>query len=177
VVIEVISATEPDWSREAKRFFEWAPSRSLLASIRSYQRHAGCGGPWHRLVRGFATLRHRFWSVVTATDIPVNARIGGGLMIPHPNGIVIHPEVTVGPNCFILQQVTLGLGRGGLPTIGGDVNIGAGAKVLGGISVGDHAVIGAMAVVTHDVPERALMMGIPARVVRQAAPGEPMWKE
>ena len=59
--------------------------------------------------------------------------------------------------------MTLGFGRGGLPTIGGDVNIGAGAKILGGLHVGDHAVVAAMAVVTRDVPERALMMGIPAQ--------------
>lgn len=170
------STTEPDWSREAKRLFEWAPSRSLIAAIRSYQRHSS-PGPISILLRKWAVLRYRFWSVVTAADVPINTRIGGGLMMPHPNGIVIHPEVTIGPNCFILQQVTLGLGRGGVPSIGADVNIGAGAKVLGGIQVGDHAVIAAMAVVTHNVPERAMMMGIPAKMVRQAAPGESMWDE
>lgn len=168
------SALEPDWSREAKRFFEWAPSRSLLAAIRSYQRHAA-GGPICWLSRKWAVLRHRFWSVVTASDIPINTEIGGGLMLPHPNGVVIHAGVVIGPNCLILQQVTLGLGRGGLPAIGGNVNIGAGAKVLGRLHVGDHAVIGAMAVVTHDVAERALVMGIPAREVRRAPPGKSVY--
>lgn len=161
---------EADWSREAKRFFEWAPPRSLLAAIRSYQRHPG-RNIFSALLRKGAVLRHRFWSVVTGADIPINCRLGGGLLIPHPNGIVIHPDATVGPNCLILQQVTLGHGRGGVPTIGAGVDIGAGAKVLGGVRVGDYAAIAAMAVVTRDVPGRSLVMGIPARVVRQAEPG------
>lgn len=172
---KVISAPEPDWSREEKEFFEWAPSRSLLAAIRSYQRHLS-GGPLSSLCRKWAVLRHRFWSVVTASDIPINTQMAGGMMLPHPNGIVIHAGVVVGPNCLILQQVTLGLGRGGLPVIGGNVNIGAGAKVLGDVRVGDHAVIAAMAVVTHDVPESTLVMGIPAREVRRAPLGTSIYE-
>jgi serine O-acetyltransferase len=98
-------------------------------------------------------------------------------MMPHPNGIVIHPDAIVGPNCLILQQVTLGLGKGGVPVVGGDVNIGAGAKVLGGIHVGNHSVIAAMAVVTHDVPERTMVRGMPARVIRQAKPGTSVYEQ
>ena len=166
----MVEVVEEDWSREAKRLFEWAPPRSLLGAIRSYQRHSG-SGPVARVMRKWAVARHRFWSVVTGADIPINSRLGGGLMLPHPNGIVIHPDASVGPNCLILQQVTLGFGRGGVPTVGAGVDIGAGAKLLGGLHVGNYAAIAAMAVVTRDVPERALVMGIPARVVRQAVPG------
>ena len=54
-------------------------------------------------------IRHRFWSVVTGADIPLNCQIGGGLLIPHPNGIVIHPDAKIGVNCLIFQQVTLGI--------------------------------------------------------------------
>ncbi len=163
------SAIEPDWSRERRQHGKWDPPRALLASIRDYQRaRGGVGKRW-------AVLRHRFWSAVTGADIPLNCQIAGGLMIPHPNGIVIHPDAEIGPNCLILQQVTLGVGRGGVPTIGANVNIGAGAKLLGGFHVGDHAVVAAMAVVTRDVPEGALMMGIPAKLVRQAEPGGSVW--
>jgi serine O-acetyltransferase len=102
--------------------------------------------------------------VVTGAEIPLNAQIGGGLLIPHPNGIVIHPGVEIGPNCLIFQQVTLGSGKGGVPIIGGHVDIGAGAKIFGGVQIGDHAQIGANAVVIADVPPGATAVGIPARI-------------
>lgn len=152
-----VSATEPDWSRERRLRGEWNPGKALLASIRDYQRHRG-------LRKKLATLRHRFWSAVSGADIPINTRIGGGLLIPHPNGIVIHSDAVIGPNCLIFQQVTIGVADG-IPVIGGHVDIGAGAKVLGAINVGDHARIGANAVVLTDVPGGATMVGIPARAV------------
>ncbi len=166
----VISPSTPDWSREAKSFWVWSPSRSLLASLRSYQRHRGRRSPLHVALRMLATLRHRFWSVVTGADIPLNSIIGGGLLMPHPNGIVIHPDARIGPNCLIFQQVTIGFRGSGLPTIGGHVDIGAGAKILGGIVLSDHAQIGANAVVLIDVPEGRIAVGIPASlVVRRGA--------
>jgi serine O-acetyltransferase len=151
-----ISAEVPDWRREARPSF-WAPSQALLASIRSYQRHAGRNGAVALLARGTAILRHRFWSVVTGADIPLNCQIAGGLKMPHPNGIVIHPAAVIGPNCLIMQQVTIGGGRNGAPAIGGHVDFGAGAKVLGGVTIGDHANIGANALVIHDVPAGAVV--------------------
>jgi serine O-acetyltransferase len=152
-----ISATAPDWSRERKPAFKWDPGRSLLASIRAYQ-----AGGW--LTRKVAVLRHRFWAAVTGADIPLTSRIGGGLLIPHPNGIVIHPDASIGPNCLIFQQVTIGSREGkGVPTIGGHVDIGAGAKILGGVRIGDHARIGANSVVLRDVPEGWDAFGIPAK--------------
>jgi serine O-acetyltransferase len=154
-----VSATEADWSREAKAFGAWDPSRSLLASIRAYQRSGDA------VTRNFAVLRHRFWSIVTGADIPLNTVIGGGLLIPHPNGIVIHSDVRIGPNCLIFQQVTLGAHNMGTPTIGGHVDIGAGAKIVGPIAVGDHARIGMNAVVMIDVPAGATAVGVPARIV------------
>jgi serine O-acetyltransferase len=161
---DVVSASRPDLRREFKTWFSWDPSRSLIASIRSYQRSRS--NPVFGLAaRKTAILRHRFWSVVTGADIPINCRIGGGLLMPHPNGIVIHPEATIGPNCLLFQQVTIGQTKGGVPIIGGHVDIGAGAKVLGAISVGDHAVIGANAVVLRDVPSGATAAGVPAVVV------------
>lgn len=160
-----VSSTEPDLSRETKALLAWDPSRSLLASIRAYQRACDSRAPWAVLVRKWAVLRHRFWSVVTGADIPINCKIGGGLLIPHPNGIVIHPDVTIGPNCLIFQQVTLGMAHGGVPRVSGHVDIGAGAKVLGSISVGEHARIGANAVVINDVPAGATAVGIPAKIV------------
>lgn len=164
---EVVSSEVPDWSREYKTAFQWEPSRSLLASIRDFQRFSLSSNLFNRIIlRKIADLRHRFWSVVTGADIPLNCQIEGGLLIPHPNGIVIHPEVIIGPNCLIFQQVTIGAkGEFGLPDIGGHVDIGAGAKILGNIKIGDHARIGANAVVMHDVPAGKTAVGIPAKIL------------
>jgi hypothetical protein len=105
-----VSALVPDWSRESKRWYEWQPSRSLLASIRSYQQHRASGYPHSIALRYVAVLRHRFWSAVTGADIPLNCQIEGGLLLPHPNGVVIHPDAVIGPNCLLFQQTTLGGG-------------------------------------------------------------------
>ncbi len=111
-----------------------------------------------------AALRHRFWSAVSGADIPLTCQIGGGLRLPHPNGVVIHPDARIGPNCLIFQQVTLGtVDSGGTPVVGGHVDIGAGAKLLGPVVIGDDAVIGANAVVVRDVPPDHVATGIPAR--------------
>jgi serine O-acetyltransferase len=114
----------------------------------------------------WAAARHRFWCTIAGADIPVNCSIGGGLLIPHPNGIVIHPKVTIGVNCLIFQQVTIGT-RGSIqvPEIGGHVDIGAGAKILGAVKIGAHAQIGANAVVVADVPSRGIAVGIPAKLL------------
>jgi serine O-acetyltransferase len=164
-----ISAVEPDWSREAKPLFSWQPGKSLLASLRSYDYWSARPNPLAPFCRALAVFRHRFWSIVTGTDIALGTRIGGGLRIPHPNGIVIHPDVVIGPNCLIFQQVTLGTGKSGVPTVGGHVDIGAGAKILGNIRIGDHARIGANSVVLCDVPAHTTAVGIPARVTNQQA--------
>ena len=161
-----ISATVPDWSREAKPLFAWMPSRSLLASLRAYERLPVSRNPLNAVLRALVVLRYRFWSVVTGADIPLGCRIAGGLLLPHPNGVVIHCDVEIGPNCLIFQQVTVGVGHGGIPRLGGHVDVGAGAKVLGDVEVGDHALIGANAVVLTDVPSGSTAVGIPAVVVR-----------
>jgi serine O-acetyltransferase len=163
-----ISAQEADWSREAPQAL-WDPSRQLLASIRAHARAIERGGVLGFVGRRLAVLRHRFWSVVSGADIPINSsRLGGGLLLPHPHGVVIHPNAEVGPNCLLLQQVTLGTGpRPGTPRLGGHVDVGAGAKVLGGVTIGDHAVIGANAVVISDVPAHAVAVGIPAVIKRR----------
>lgn len=155
-----ISPEVPDWSREAKGRFEWQPGKALLASIRSYQRHAARRGPAARVLRAWAVIRHRFWSAVSGADIPVTCRIGGGLRMPHPAGIVIHPQAVIGVNCQIMQHVTVGVGgKPGLPQIGGHVDLGAGACVLGPVEIGNHAVVGAMALVIKDMPPGAVALG------------------
>ncbi len=162
---ELVSATNPDRTREVLAWGEWNPGKRLLASIRCYHRHQKAS-PWHSLIRKLCVLRHRLWTAVCSSDLPLNCQIGGGLILPHPYGIVIHPAATIGPNCLIFQGVTLGTRESrGAPVIGGHVDIGAGAKILGSVKIGDHAVIGANAVVLIDVPSGATAVGIPAKIL------------
>ncbi len=160
VTVPLISATEPDWSRERCCRW-WAPSCQLLKSIRGYQKWQARGPIVRRFLGACNVLQYRFWSVVTGADIPLNCKIEGGLLLPHPNGVVIHPGASIGANCLIFQQVTIVEGV----TIGGHVDIGAGAKIIGAVSIGDHAKIGANAVVLCDVPTGATAVGVPAKIL------------
>lgn len=156
----------PDWSREAPSRF-WEPGRKLLRSIRDYQR-LSAGGAFARFRAGICVLRYRFWSAVAGADIPLTASIDGGLLMPHPNGVVVHAGAKIGANCLLFQQATLGVvqGKAGAPELGCHVDVGAGAKILGPVKIGDGALIGANAVVVDDVPERGVATGGPARIIR-----------
>ncbi len=162
---------DADWSRE-QTTRRWHPSVSLIQTIRRYQRLKAQSGPIAKLRTKWNVLLYHFWTVVTGADIPLMTRLGGGLLLPHPNGIVIHPDAVVGVNCLIFQQVTLGMGAlPGTPAIGDHVDIGAGAKILGGVTIGDGAKIGANSVVLSDIPAGATAVGSPARIItKRSAP-------
>lgn len=163
-----ISAKVPDFQREKKNRNSFEPGKSLLQTIRNYQRLKANYG-LTRIFLPFVVGLHRFWSAVSGADIPLRTNIGGGLIMIHPNGIVIHPDAQIGVNCLIFQQVTIGVGStAGVPVIGGHVDIGAGAKILGGIRIGDHAKIGANSVVLSDIPAGATAVGVPAKIIGRA---------
>jgi serine O-acetyltransferase len=159
-IVTPVSTTEPDWSRE-KLDRWWSPSQQLLKSIRNYQKWQQKSGLFGKLLSRINVFYHRFWSVVTGADIPINCQLGGGLILCHPNGIVIHPEAVIGVNCLIFQQVTIVAGV----KIGGHVDIGAGAKIIRPITIGDNAQIGSNAVVLGDISAGAIAVGIPAKVI------------
>lgn len=129
----------------------------------------------HWLYRGEMFLLARIVNHVsrflTSIDIHPGARIGRHLFIDHGLGVVIGETAEIGDNVTIYQNVTLGgtdpVNSSGKrhPTIGNDVIIGAGAKIIGGFKVGDRARVGANAVVTRPVAEGATMVGIPAKAV------------
>ena len=107
--------------------------------------------------------------MITGIEIHPGATIGRGLVIDHGTGVVIGETAEIGDNCTIYQGVTLG-GTGKdvgkrHPTLGNGVMIGAGAKVLGPLTIGDNAKIAAGAVALHDIPADSTAVGIPARVV------------
>lgn len=101
--------------------------------------------------------------------VPCSAQIGPDTRLGYRGiGVVLHPRVQIGANVLIGPNVTIG-GRSrkqDVPVIGDDVYIGTGAKVLGDVRVGAGSVIGANAVVIHDVPPRAVVAGVPARVIK-----------
>lgn len=141
----------------------WDPSQQLIDSIRLYQRFQDRSGVLNNLLRKASVLNYRFWSAVVAADIPLNTYLGEGLLMPHANGCVFHPNIKMGKNCLVMQQVTIGIGStDDVPVIGDNCQIGAGAKILGGITIGNDVVIGANAVVIRDVPSGHIAVGIPA---------------
>jgi serine O-acetyltransferase len=108
--------------------------------------------------------------MLTGVELPCETRVGRRLRIEHFGGIVISGDTVIGDDVVLRHGVTIGLkrtGQRGAPRIGNRVDIGAGAKILGNITIGDDAVIGANAVVLKDVPPGAFAVGIPARIIRQ----------
>ena len=106
----------------------------------------------------------------TGIEIHPGAKIGKGFFIDHGSGVVIGETTEIGDNCVIYQGVTLG-GTGKEtgkrhPTLGNNVMVGSGAKVLGPFKVGDNARIAANSVVLREVPENATVVGVPGRIVR-----------
>lgn len=101
--------------------------------------------------------------------IAPSAVIGKGLKLPHYMGVVIGEGAVIGNDCTIYQQVTLGQRDGEYPTLGNNVVVYAGAKILGKVDIGSGAVIGANAVVLRDVPAGAVAAGIPAKIIKQAS--------
>lgn len=119
-------------------------------------------------------LLSKLFRVLHNSDIYCNLK-GREIHMPHPYGIIIHSKTIIGRNVTVMQQVTLGGGRIGIneaPIIEDHVYIGAGAKVLGNVRIGHHAVIGANAVVTRDVPAGATVVGA-NRIIKTANEQKP----
>lgn len=87
------------------------------------------------------------------------------LLPHHLNGIIVSHKAVIGTNCTIFQQVTIAEKNGKAATIGNNVLIGAGAKILGNVKIGNGAKIGANAVVVHDVPDNCTAVGCPAKII------------
>ncbi len=104
-------------------------------------------------------------------SIPQDTKIGSGFYIGHFGGIVVNGQSVIGKNCNISQGVTLGqANRGrnkGYPTLGDNIYIGPGAKIVGSVKIGNNVAIGANCVVTKDIPDNSVVVGIPGEVISQ----------
>ena len=134
-------------------------------------------GRWRYSVRPailrkfFSLLYHllfKFIQIITGIELPCEVEIGRDFVIDHFGGIVISGYAKFGDNCRIRNGVVVGLRRVEekcAPIIGNDVDIGAGAKLLGPIRIGNNVLIGANAVVLCDVPDNSVAAGVPARIM------------
>src|SRR5437763_15022683 len=139
----------------------WPGVHAVLAYRVAHALHAAHVPLLPRLIAGVARL-------MTGIEIHPAARIGRGLFIDHGMGVVIGETAEIGDNVTLLQGVTLGgtsLKREKRhPTLGNNVTVGAGAKVIGGFTIGDNSRIGAGSVVVREVPSNCVVVGVPGRV-------------
>ena len=115
------------------------------------------------LLPGFFSRLNR---IVNSCDIPSKTKIGKNVAFKHNAlGVVINEYTVIGDGCVIYQNVTFAGKDKKRPTLGKNVMVGAGAVIIGGVTIGDNSKIGANAVVTSDIPEGKTAVGIPARVI------------
>jgi serine O-acetyltransferase len=110
-------------------------------------------------------ILYKFIQIVTGIELPCEVEVGKGFIIEHFGGVIVSGYAKFGDHCRIRNGVVVGLKNveePGAPTIGNNVDIGAGAKVLGKIRIGNNVLIGANAVVITDVPDNSIAVGIPA---------------
>ena len=121
--------------------------------------------PFARFI--FNRLTYKFGILIS-----IDTKIGSGFRIGHFGGVVVNSDSIIGKNCTISQGVTLGLamrGRNrGCPILGDNVYIGPGAKIVGAVKIGNNVAIGANCVVTKDIPDNSVVVGIPGKVISQA---------
>jgi serine O-acetyltransferase len=132
---------------------------------------------WNRGARLAARTFAELTRILTGVDIHPGAVIGSGLFIDHATGVVIGETAEIGDDVTLYHGVTLGGSGADIgkrhPTVGDRVIIGAGAKVLGAIKIGDDSRIGANAVVVKPVPSSSVVVGVPGQVISRAGRGSP----
>lgn len=157
---------------------------NIKADFKTYRGNFAAQGFWVMLVYRFGRWRygvrppilrklfsliykllHKLIQIITGIDLPCEAEVGNGFIIDHFGGVIVSGYAKFGNNCRIRNGVVVGLKNveePGAPIIGNNVDIGAGAKVLGKIRIGNDVLIGANAVVLADVPDNSIAVGVPA---------------
>ena len=167
--------------------------KNLRRDLRAYDGDWAAQGFWVMIVYRFGRWRYgvkpailrklfsfiykvlfKFIQIVTGIELPCEADIGRNFVIDHFGGIIISGYAKFGNDCRIRNGVVVGLRRleeKFAPVIGNNVDIGAGAKLLGPITIGDNVIIGANAVVLSDVPANSIAVGVPAIIKSRQSDG------
>ena len=129
-----------------------------------------------KLLLPIVLLRNRGLSRRTGFQIPINV-IGEGLCIYHYGTIIINQDSCIGQNCIIRPGIVIGHKGSGEPSpiIGDNVIINSGARIIGGIRIGDDVIIAPNAVVTHDIPSHCIVAGVPARIIKYRSTIDSDW--
>lgn len=187
-IFEEMQADWPEWSTivrvDIQAFYDRDPACHrfmepvlYFKGFHAIQTHRLAHWLWNRGRRDLALYLQSRSSSVFQTDINPAARIGRGIFLDHATGLVVGETARIGDNVSILHGVTLGgTGKEGAdrhPKIGDGVMIGAGAKVLGNIEVGNCSRVAAGSVVLKPVPRNSTVAGVPARVIGEAGCAEP----
>ena len=161
--------------------------QNIRSDLKTYEGNWGAQGFWVMLVYRFGRWRYTIQNslirkpfsllykflfkviqILTGIELPCEVPVGKGFRIDHFGDIIVSGYARFGDHCILRNGVTVGLKNveeKAAPQIGNHVNIGAGAKILGPITIGDHVDIGANAVVIASVPDHSIAVGIPARII------------
>lgn len=159
---------------------------NIRSDLRTYEGDFAAQGFWAMVTYRFGRWRYgikRRWlrmpfsllykilykatQVMTGIELPCEVEVGKNFRIDHFGDIIISGYAKFGDNCIVRNGVTVGLkniAEPAAPKIGNDVDIGAGAKILGAIAIGNNVTIGANAVVIKDIPDNCLAVGVPAKI-------------
>jgi serine O-acetyltransferase len=154
--IRLVLTTQGLWALAEYRFGYWVRTEVHIPVAR-------------QVLKLISVIWHKLIEVTTGIDLASEATIGKGLYIAHFGNIFVNAGTRIGENCNLSQGVTIGVGgRGakqGCPKIGDRVFIGPGAKIFGAIEIGNDVAIGANAVVTKDLPDNVVAVGVPAKII------------
>lgn len=147
------------------------PGFHAVALLRYGQWTRRLGSPFRPILRAYYKVAFLLVRDVYGIEIPDSVKLGRRVTIGHQHGIVVHPDATIGDDCQIRQGCTIGAGsdegfRRQVPTLGDRVSVGAGAKIVGPVHIGNDVRIGPNAVVMTSVPAGSIVLAEPPRIIK-----------
>lgn len=160
-----------DWSANRKN----AKARIVLLAFRMASLFNNVDRPLRYIGYPYLIFYRVFFEWILGIELPWKLSAGPGLRLFHGQALVVNDRVIIGRNCILRHATTIGVGKtsdnfdGAAPVIGDNVDIGSNVVIVGGVHIGNNAVIGAGTVVVKDVPAGAVVVGNPAKIIRNVA--------